>query len=96
MTDSSIGGKVGVDLPQGKNLVGAFKAAAGRGDRHGLSATLPVAELRAGVAEIVKAALLTGGESLTTLHALADVVAARGWTSDAVQPLFAASLGASA
>ncbi|HNN90665.1 MAG TPA: 3-dehydroquinate synthase [Pseudomonadota bacterium] len=92
MTDSSIGGKVGVDLPQGKNLVGAFKQPVGVVIDVGCLATLPVAELRAGVAEIVKAALLTGGESLTTLHALADAVAARGWASDAVQSLLQEAL----
>jgi 3-dehydroquinate synthetase len=54
MVDASVGGKTGVDLPQGKNLVGAFKQPlAVLMDTQTLS-TLPSAEFRAGLAEIVK------------------------------------------
>ena len=54
MVDSSIGGKTGVDTYAGKNLVGAFHLpAAVLVDPHTL-ATLPLRELRAGFAEIVK------------------------------------------
>lgn len=58
MVDASIGGKVGVDLPQGKNLVGAFKDPLGVfADTFTLD-TLPDAEFRCGLAEVVKAALI--------------------------------------
>ncbi len=54
MVDASVGGKVGVDLPQGKNLVGAFKQPEMVIiDPHVLT-TLPPAEFRAGLAEMVK------------------------------------------
>ncbi|MBN1201605.1 MAG: 3-dehydroquinate synthase [Anaerolineae bacterium] len=58
MVDASIGGKVGVDLPQGKNLVGAFKdPLAVVADTAALK-TLPDVEFRCGLAEILKAALI--------------------------------------
>ncbi len=63
MADSSIGGKVGVDTPFGKNLVGAFKQPDIVIIDHGLLQSLPTVELQCGWAEIVKAALLRGGEA---------------------------------
>jgi len=52
--DASIGGKTGVDMPQGKNLVGAFhQPSAVIIDTRTLS-TLPARELRSGLAEVVK------------------------------------------
>lgn len=58
MVDASIGGKVGVDLPQGKNLAGAFKdPLAVFADTDAL-ATLPDIERRCGLAEVVKSALI--------------------------------------
>jgi 3-dehydroquinate synthase len=54
MVDSSVGGKTGVDLPQGKNLVGAVHPPrAVYADTTTLK-TLPARELRAGLAEVVK------------------------------------------
>ncbi|MCO6451549.1 MAG: 3-dehydroquinate synthase [Caldilineales bacterium] len=54
MVDASVGGKTGVDLPQGKNLVGAFKQPElVLIDTHSLS-SLPPAEFRNGLAEVVK------------------------------------------
>lgn len=58
MVDASVGGKTGFDLPAGKNLVGAFfQPSAVVVDLAHLS-TLPVRQRRAGLAEIVKVALL--------------------------------------
>ena len=54
MTDASVGGKTGVDLPQGKNLVGAFKQPALVLIDLDVLATLPEAEFRSGMAEVVK------------------------------------------
>jgi shikimate kinase/3-dehydroquinate synthase len=60
--DSAYGGKTGVDLPEGKNYVGAYhQPAAVVADPQTL-ATLPEPELAAGYAEVVKTALLAGGE----------------------------------
>ena len=54
MVDSSVGGKTAVDLPNGKNLVGAFhQPCAVIADIDTLS-TLPDRELRAGLAEVIK------------------------------------------
>ncbi len=54
MVDASVGGKTGVDLPQGKNLVGAFKfPQLVLIDTHVL-ATLPDEEIRNGAAEAIK------------------------------------------
>ena len=54
MVDSAVGGKTAVDLPQGKNLVGAFhQPRAVIADTDTLR-TLPDRELRAGFAEVVK------------------------------------------
>jgi 3-dehydroquinate synthase len=54
MVDASVGGKTGVDLPQGKNLVGAFKQPQAVIMDTATLATLPAAEFRSGLAEVVK------------------------------------------
>jgi 3-dehydroquinate synthase len=54
MVDSSVGGKTAVDLPQGKNLVGAFHQPSAVIADIDTLATLPPRELRAGLAEVVK------------------------------------------
>ncbi|RMG92313.1 MAG: 3-dehydroquinate synthase [Chloroflexi bacterium] len=58
MVDASVGGKTGVDLPQGKNLVGAFKQPAIVIADLTTLVTLPLAEFRAGLAEVVKHGLI--------------------------------------
>lgn len=58
MVDASIGGKTGVDLPQGKNLVGAFKQPRAVLADIDTLATLPAAEFRAGLAEVAKHGLI--------------------------------------
>ena len=60
--DSAYGGKTGVDLAEAKNYVGAYhQPQAVIADTDTL-ATLPQAELAAGYAEVVKTALIAGGE----------------------------------
>jgi len=54
MTDASVGGKTGVDLPQGKNLVGAFKQPELVFIDLAVLATLPVPEQRSGLTEVLK------------------------------------------
>ena len=54
MVDASVGGKTGVDLAQGKNLVGAFKQPAMVFIDPAVLETLPAAELRSGLAEVIK------------------------------------------
>ncbi len=61
MVDSSVGGKVGVDLPEGKNLVGTFVRPRLVFADLGRLSTLPGAEVSHGLAEVVKMGLLAGG-----------------------------------
>jgi len=58
MVDSSVGGKVGVNVPQGKNLIGAFhQPVSVVADPRALR-TLPARELRCGMAECIKHAVI--------------------------------------
>ncbi|MGB9496289.1 MAG: 3-dehydroquinate synthase [Dissulfuribacterales bacterium] len=52
--DSSVGGKTGVDLPEGKNLLGTFYQPERVYADIGVLTTLPQAEIRNGLAEVVK------------------------------------------
>jgi 3-dehydroquinate synthase len=52
--DSAIGGKTGVNLPEGKNLVGAFYPAKGVVADPGFLSSLPPRDFRSGVYEIIK------------------------------------------
>jgi shikimate kinase / 3-dehydroquinate synthase len=63
--DAAIGGKTGIDLPEGKNLVGAFHWPARTVIDVAFLATLPPAELENGRAEVVKTGLLAGDELWT-------------------------------
>ena len=54
MVDSSVGGKTGIDLPQGKNLVGAFHQPVEVDIDLDTLKTLPDREYRSGLAEVVK------------------------------------------
>ncbi|MHB9037866.1 MAG: 3-dehydroquinate synthase [Armatimonadota bacterium] len=66
--DASVGGKTGVDLPQGKNLVGAFhQPRAVVMDTLTLN-TLPIRELRSGLAEVVKHGIIYDQEFLSFLE----------------------------
>ena len=58
MVDASIGGKTGIDRPEGKNLIGAVWQPIGVIADVASLTTLPPAQLRGGVAEIVKAAVI--------------------------------------
>jgi shikimate kinase/3-dehydroquinate synthase len=61
MVDSAYGGKTGVDLPEGKNYVGAYHQPRAVLADPRLLETLPAAEISAGWAEVVKTALIAGG-----------------------------------
>jgi len=59
--DSAYGGKTGVDLPQGKNYVGAYHQPSAVLVDPRVLVTLPAEELAAGWAEVIKTALIAGG-----------------------------------
>jgi shikimate kinase / 3-dehydroquinate synthase len=70
--DSAYGGKTGVDLAEAKNYVGAYhEPSAVIADTDTL-ATLPDAEVAAGYAEVVKTALIAGGELWRQVRSGAD------------------------
>lgn len=64
MVDAAIGGKTGVNLPEGKNLVGAFWQPAGVICDIDTLATLPERERRCGLGEMAKYHFLTGDDLL--------------------------------
>lgn len=71
MVDASVGGKTGVDLPEGKNLAGAFwKPSRVMRDVRYL-ASLPTRERMNGLAEMIKTAVLFDPAMLSELEALA-------------------------
>jgi 3-dehydroquinate synthase len=75
--DSAIGGKTGVNLPEGKNLVGAFHP--GRlvlVDPEAL-ATLPDRQIRSGLAEVIKYGVIADPELFAFLEANLDAILGR-------------------
>lgn len=84
MVDSSVGGKVGVDLPEAKNLVGSFVRPRLVLAELGLLTTLPDNELSNGLAEVIKMGLLSGGDFYNDLSLIED---ARTGDREALQTL---------
>jgi 3-dehydroquinate synthase len=74
MVDASIGGKVAVDLPQGKNLVGAFYQPRLVVTDAAALKTLPPRELTAGWAEVTKHALIQDADLLALLEEAAPAL----------------------
>ncbi|HEX4014259.1 MAG TPA: 3-dehydroquinate synthase family protein [Candidatus Cybelea sp.] len=70
MVDAAIGGKTGVDLRGGKNLAGVFADSVGVFCDTGALRTLPADGFREGYAEIVKAAIIEGGDLFELLEEL--------------------------
>lgn len=75
MVDSSVGGKVGLDLPEGKNLVGAFLQPRLVAADLGFLESLPGRELSRGLAEVIKMGLLAGGEFFGALGRIGGALA---------------------
>ncbi|MDP9349058.1 MAG: 3-dehydroquinate synthase [Gemmatimonadota bacterium] len=72
MIDASVGGKVGVDTPEGKNLVGAFHQPCAVVIDPELLRSLPPEHLRAGLAEAVKHGVIADREYLDWIEECAD------------------------
>lgn len=85
--DASVGGKVAVDHPSGKNLIGAFHQPIAVLADTAFFSTLPVRERWSGLAEVVKTALLAGDPLLSLVEAELDTLAAVG--GDALEEVVA-------
>ncbi|MET7606258.1 3-dehydroquinate synthase family protein [Streptomyces avermitilis] len=66
--DAAIGGKGGIDYGGAKNLIGTFHHPAGVYIDPSLTSTLPHRHIRAGLAEVIKVALITDPRLLATLE----------------------------
>ncbi|OJF11723.1 3-dehydroquinate synthase [Couchioplanes caeruleus] len=85
MVDAAVGGKTGVNIAAGKNLVGAFHPPAGVLCDLGLFATLPADDLVAGLAEVVKCGFIADPVILDLIEA--DPAAAADPDSGVVREL---------
>lgn len=75
MVDAAVGGKTGINLPAGKNLVGAFHEPLGVLCDTDVLATLDERELRSGMAEVVKCGFIADPEILRLVEEdVADVI----------------------
>jgi 3-dehydroquinate synthase len=90
MVDASVGGKTGVDLPAGKNLVGAFHQPKVVLADLGFLATLPPREQAAGMAEVVKAGLIADAALLDRVEA--DAEAGRAFAGESLAEAIAAAV----
>jgi 3-dehydroquinate synthase len=75
--DSSVGGKVGVNLPGAKNIVGAFWQPRGVVIDVNVLASLPEREYRAGLAEVVKYGVIMDADFFTYLETNAAAIHGR-------------------
>ncbi len=93
MVDASIGGKTAVDTFAGKNLVGAFHPPAAVLIDPQLLATLPLRELRAGFAEIIKHGVIADEPYLFQVASSAsDLLSPGGAKSDRMVSLIVRSV----
>lgn len=90
MVDAAVGGKTGINLAAGKNLVGAFYEPAAVLCDLSLLGTLPAAEVSSGLAEIVKAGFISDPRITDIVRA--DPGAATDVTSDALAELVRLSI----
>lgn len=74
MVDAAVGGKTGIDTPEGKNLVGAFHEPLGVLCDLDFLRTLPQAELRSGFAEIIKCGFIADSSILDDIESDPRVV----------------------
>jgi 3-dehydroquinate synthase len=72
--DSSVGGKVGVNHPLAKNIIGAFHQPAGVWIDTALLSTLPLRELRCGLAEVVKYGMILDASFFAELESRAQAL----------------------
>jgi 3-dehydroquinate synthase len=77
MLDASVGGKTGVDTPEGKNLIGAFHPPVAVLADPLVLATLPEREYRAGLAEAVKHGLIADRDYFGWIEAHAETLVGR-------------------
>ncbi len=89
MVDSSVGGKVGVNHPRAKNLIGAFHQPVGVWIDPAVLSTLPDREYRSGLAEVVKYGVILDPELFIFLENHIEELLRR--EPDAVQTIIARS-----
>ena len=102
MVDSSLGGKTGVNLAAGKNLVGAFHHPLTVLSDIDILGTLPPAELRAGLQEAIKAGIIRDPRLFTYMEKNAGAILGPGagaphldsemWDSAALQKVITAAV----
>jgi 3-dehydroquinate synthase len=68
MVDAAVGGKTGINTAEGKNLVGCFYEPVGVVCDLGALATLPTADLVAGLAEVIKCGFIADPKILTMIE----------------------------
>ena len=88
--DSSVGGKTGVNLPEGKNLLGSFHHPLAVFADTGVLGTLPERELRAGLMESIKAGIIRDRTLVRFMEEHVDEVLGRD--AKALEKVIAASV----
>ncbi|NET51635.1 MAG: 3-dehydroquinate synthase, partial [Merismopedia sp. SIO2A8] len=96
MVDASIGGKTGVNHPQGKNLIGAFYQPRLVLIDPLVLATLPEREFRAGMAEVVKYGIIWDAKLFERLDAEASLATLNDVSDDLMQLILTRSCQAKA
>ncbi len=96
MVDSSIGGKTGVNHPQGKNLIGAFYQPQFVLIDPEVLKTLPVREFRAGMAEVIKYGVIWDADFFTEMEASSSLDAINNINPDLLEKILKLSCQAKA
>lgn len=93
MIDASIGGKTGIDTPAGKNLVGAFHQPVAVLIDPQVLDTLPLRELRGGIAELVKYGAIADEVYYAEVEAaLPELLSEKGRNSDRLRSIIVRSV----